>query len=229
MVGPVDFNRVKSNEAYMLVYSIRKTMDVLPPSKKVVVGAEVGDSKMLNNVNIKTQGQTISSLAPSGGIINQKNQKIDPQGNKRTENGVLSTMPRIERDQSVKKDLSNMNGIHDLKNASIVARFDSTTQLKRSMSHPLFGPSVQSPEQPKLPDGPSWYNQGNPQLTKRKPEDSSSKASSTKKLVKLQNSGWNKLKDMRRRVKYFTIFHSTPVSRVNSLEVVLNKLESKPF
>lgn len=203
----------------MLVYSLKKPLKSLQPAKKVEVGAEVGNSSSKNVPDLKLSESTKMKTINEKEKLDQKEQIWSRQVNSRqklqlsnsAENSAFDKKPEKNKEQIV---LSNDNIKRE------VPLLESTLKLERTTSHPLFGSVDQKRQSEEVPKAPSWYLQGHSShLIKRKPEETLSKESNSKKLTKLHNSGLNRLKDMRRKVRILKAFTSLPISRVASMEV----------
>lgn len=222
MVGSCDFSRVKSNEAYMLVYTLRSTSGLNPPSNKHAVGVENGQKHIKpngletsKNVNPATKNYNLKQAPQENQAVKRdqfKGRSEDPILNTKHNVSLASDFPTLSRVTSFNGVEHSQNGMKP--NDTLLAQ---ALVLKRTVSHPLFGSALA--EKAPVPEGPAWLvNPGDSQLQKRKPEDSS-RTSSCKKLIKPQRSGLQRMRDMKRRLKTIEAFNSLPLSRVTSMDV----------
>jgi hypothetical protein len=231
MVSSCDFDRVKNNEAYMLVYSLKKA--ALPPPAKQAPGTLVHSSHHNTEKPSKEVGMMMSS--------HPKHQVNGISSHGKMNNLTHATRLEVREGESkapaptpatVKLPPSNgMAQIVQQKKEAPqpqIQNFSFEVPLRKTVSspvgpaeHPLFGrlftnDTVQNTE---LKSGPAWYlNPDQPsQLQKRRPEEVSSRNSSTKKMVKLHHSGLQRIKEMNKKIKLLD-FSSLRVSRAVSAE-----------
>lgn len=91
------------------------------------------------------------------------------------------------------------------------------------VEHPLFGNLACAADRigqaPNL-SGPCWYSKAEPtQLQKRKPEDASSRNSSSKRLMRPLRTGLQRIREMSKKLRLLGDFASLRVSRVTSTEL----------
>lgn len=230
MVGPSDFDRVKYNEAYMLVYSLKKP--ALPPPNKqpsgiLVTGGNTSSDGPLNDLG-SLHHQKMKQV--NGGFSQTKNQGIqqmtrpvvvtEDSTKKVVLNPLLSKVSNGEQKEQANKN-SSLSSIHDLNVDLPLRRTMSTPET----SHPLFGKPVLSLSDLKGESGrgPCWYSNGGlfgeTSLQKRKPDEASSRHSSSKMFKRPQHSGLKKLKEMKKKLKLLESFGPLRINRTTSYEL----------
>lgn len=241
MVGPCDFDRVKSNEAYMLVYTLKQAALPAPtkqPSLTPVHSSTQQGDKQLKEVKAVAIDSKPDQIKP----LLVKNHTLADVGKKDTR----EEESHVQTQNAVKQQQSNGATLDQPKKEVLKPVTQNLTieapALKKTVSepaahplfgktehplfgkaaHPLFGslaPAQMNTQTIEVPAGPCWYvNGGDSQLQKRKPDDLSSRNSSTKKLVKPLHSGLQRLKKMNKKIKLLGNFASLRVSRVASAE-----------
>lgn len=189
----------------MLVYSLKKA--ALPPPVKTPISTPLQNSNPTNEKN--TKGNIHSSSIQKNGInqLQTQEKKLIPDQfkNKEFVNGQSKINPAFSKTEAP-----------GVSNLSVEVPLRKT--LSSPTSHPLFGDP--SPHKPRIDvvNGPCWYTGQATQLQKRKPEDASSRHSSSKKNGKIQRSGLKKIKEMSKKIRILGEFTSLRISRVNSRE-----------
>jgi hypothetical protein len=227
MVGPCDFDRVKSNEAYMLVYTLKQA--ALPAPTKQPTPTPVQSNPQKSEKQPKSLvSVTEDEKSESTKVLHAKNQDVTQPAKREMQFDEKASQPSMAVKHQQSNGVTNLQlpKKEALKPASQNFTLDTPT-LKKSISapaeHPLFGSCVPATESSgsatQIPIGPSWYvNPGQSQLAKRKPDDVSSRQSSTKRLVKPLHSGLQRLREMKKKIKLVNYSASLRVSRVSSAE-----------
>lgn len=221
MVSQTDFGRVRTNEAYMLVYSLRKPENPVGPKKIQGIAVQTGQNILIRDQSVDTKltsvKQTTQAQPLTKSPIKQLPHHDQKQKHSISQEDKLATQPIITNsDFSLQKGVSNGVGLTQVSLQQNSKRLSEILSLKRTTSHPLFGAPEADHENHQI--GPAWYVGEDSQLQKRKPEESS-RTSGSKKFINPHKSGMQRLKDMRRKLKTFSVNSSLPLSRVTSMDV----------
>lgn len=215
MVGPCEFSRVRNNEAYMLVYSLRKPENSTS-GLKVISNSQEATKTISNLIQIKNPHPEQNNQKMD---VPKQIQNVDKQNKKK------ETMPPAlnyamilpKNGPSLSKNLSNgptPSLVDSFKpNENL---FSQALALTRSLSHPLFGTAP--PETPPQHVTPAWLTADDSYLQKRRPEDTSS-ASQGRRLARPHKTGLQRMRAMKERLKLVTAFSVLQLGRTVSVDV----------
>lgn len=216
----------------MLVYSLKKA--ALPPPTKQPPGTLVQNSHQNSEKLLKEVGRSAfdskhqaNGMGMVGHGKNNNLAQLIKSDNRPGETKVQAPVTVVPQPSN-----GVAHPVQPKKEApqTQVQNFSLELPLRKTLStptapseHPLFGKltSFDTNHQAEPKSRPCWYLNGDQpsQLQKRKPEDASSRTSSSKKLVRPQHSGLQRLKEMSKKIRLLDEFSSLRVSRVNSTEL----------
>ena len=222
MVGASDFDKVKYNEAYMLVYNLKKPSSAQP--MKQMIATQVHSSNQNSDKSLKDSKNHLQITTLS--INKSNNQKlniIEIAKDKQFESLNVLNISGSNEKQTL--DIKQNSKEFKLLDLVLDCPIKKTVifQISNPSHHPLFGNITLNwnSDLKTTKANPSWYVDNNldSQLQKRKPTDISSRNSSSKKRIKPIHLGFQKIKDMGKKMRNLGYFSSLPVSRVVSSEV----------